>query len=348
MCVRAKLVRMSISPPITWFGAKSRLAPRIIQHFPQHKCYCEPFGGSAAVLLAKEPSPVEVYNDLDGELVNFFRVLRDPRLSARLRQSLEHTPYARAEFRLAQQPTDDPVEAARRLMVRQRQSFAGKGGEWSFSVEKSQMGVSSAVRRWRAGIERLPAVHRRFLNVQIECDDWWNVVSRFDGRQTLHFLDPPYHPHTRVEGGYRHELSERDHQKLVARLLTVRGMVILCGYNHEMTHKPLERAGWKRVDYDVVAQSSDHRARRLETLWLSPSVLNDASENRALCLSPHQRMREGSYQLHRMRVASTTGKILGAIERLRRAEERPTMAKVARAIKCSPEHLCRKYRHLFH
>src|ERR1017187_2722585 len=129
---------MSIASPITWFGGKSRLAPRIIQHFPKHTCFCEPFGGSAAVLLAKEPSPVEVYNDLDGELVNFFRVLRATRLSARLRTRLEDTPTAPADFLLSQQPTDDPVEAARRFMVRQRQSFAGKGGEWSFSVAKSQ------------------------------------------------------------------------------------------------------------------------------------------------------------------------------------------------------------------
>ncbi|MGA7796724.1 MAG: DNA adenine methylase [Candidatus Acidiferrales bacterium] len=339
---------MSIPSPITWFGGKSRLAPKIIQHFPKHKCYCEPFGGGASVLLAKEPSPIEVFNDLDGELVNFFRVLRDPRLSARLRRSLEHTPYARVEFLLAQQPTDDPVEAARRFMVRQRQSFAGKGGEWSFSVAKSQRGVSSAVMRWRAGIERLPAVHERLRGVQIEHDDWAKVMHRYDGPETLHFLDPPYIRSLRVEGGYRYELSESDHRELVARLLTVKGMVILCAYNHVKIHGPLERAGWKKVDYDVAAQSSDHRARRLETLWLSPSsLLSSYQGNRKLFLSPRERMREGSYQLHRMRVASTTGKILGAIERLRRSEQKPTMARVARTIKCSPEHLSRKYRHLF-
>lgn len=337
---------MSIPPPITWFGGKSRLAPKIIQHFPEHKCYCEPFGGSAAVLLAKEPSPVEVYNDLDGELVNFFRVLRDPRLSARLRRSLEHTPYARAEFELAQQATDDPVEAARRFMVRQRQSFAGKGNEWSYSTQKSQQGVASAVRRWWSGIERLPRVHERLKGVQIEHDDWWRVMRRYDSPETLHFLDPPYLPSLRVEGEYRHELSESDHRGLVARLLTVRGMIVLCAYNHETTHKPLERAGWRRMDYEVVAQSSDHRARRLESLWLSPSVLNYA-ENRKLCLSPRERMREGAYQLHRMRVASTTQKILRAMERLHSSQKKPTMAGVARVIGCSPEHLSRKYRHLF-
>jgi len=232
-------------------------------------------------------------------------------------------------------------------MVRQRQSFAGKGGEWSFSVEKSQSGVASAVRRWRAGIERLPAVHERLKGVQIEHDDWWRVMRRYDGPETLHFLDPPYLPSLRVEGGYRHELSESDHRELVARLLAVRGMVVLSAYSHETTHKPLERAGWKRVDYDVVAQSSDRRARRLESLWLSPSVFNHA-ENRKLSLSPRERMREGAYQLHRMRVTSTTRKILAAIERLRRGDERPTIVRIARAIKCSPEHLCRKYRHLFY
>jgi DNA adenine methylase len=174
------LGRMKTLSPINWFGGKSRLASRIVEHFPKHHTYCEPFGGSAAVLLAKGPSRVEVYNDLNRELVNFFVVLRDSVLFARLLEAVEHTPYARAEFELSKQKSDDPVESARRFIVRSRQSFGGKGGEWSYSVKGSHAGMASSVQRWRRGIESLPAAHERFRGVQIECDDWYAVMSRYD------------------------------------------------------------------------------------------------------------------------------------------------------------------------
>src|SRR5271166_1742362 len=103
---------MRIPSPITWFGGKSRLAPRIIGYFPPHKTYVELFGGSAAVLLAKEPSPVEVFNDIDNQLFNLFRVLRDDRAFRRLQRGIELTLYSRAEFDLAKQESDDPVESA--------------------------------------------------------------------------------------------------------------------------------------------------------------------------------------------------------------------------------------------
>jgi len=199
---------------------------------------------SVPKLLEKAPSRVEVYNDLDRELVNFFAVLRDSKLFARLRESVEHTPYARAEFELAKQKSDDPVEAARRFIVRSRQSFAGKGGEWSYSVKGSHGGMASSVQRWSQGIASLPAVHDRFRDVQIECDDWYAVMSRYDSPETLYFLDPPYIPDTRVSGKYPYELTQNDHHEIVARLLGFRRMIVLCGYEHK-AYKPLEQAGWR-------------------------------------------------------------------------------------------------------
>ena len=337
---------MGTQSPITWFGGKSRLAAQIIRYFPNHKIYTEVFGGSAAVLLAKDPAPVEVYNDLNGDVVNFFRVLREPRSFNRLQRSLEHTLCARSEFELAQEPTDDPVEAARRFMVLQRQSFAGKGKEWGFSVAKAAAGIASSVRRWQAGVERISAVHMRLRSVQIENDDWWTVMGRYDTPDTLHFLDPPYVPSLRVNGGYTHELSEHDHKILVSRIRTVAGMVILCGYNHQFIHGPLEGTGWTRIDNQVITHTSDRRAGRFESLWLSPSLVSRL-ENGVVCLSPRDRMRQGAYQLHRMRVRSTTRRIQSAIERLRRSGKKPSMAGVARLTSLSPEHLSRKYRHLF-
>jgi site-specific DNA-adenine methylase len=108
---------VGITSPITWHGSKAKLASTILRYFPEHRTYCEPFGGSAAVLLAKEPSQIEIYNDADGALVNLFRVVRDSKLCAELARKLEHTPYSRTEFELAREKCDDPVEAARRFIA---------------------------------------------------------------------------------------------------------------------------------------------------------------------------------------------------------------------------------------
>ena len=336
---------MSMTSPITWHGSKAKLASKILQHFPTHQTYCEPFGGSAAVLLAKEPSEIEIYNDADRSLVNLFRVVRDSESCAKLQRALENTLYSRAEFELAKEKTDDPVEAARRFVVRQRQSRAGLGVRWRYSIKDTDAGIASVVRRWRNGIVGLPAVHKRFRNVQIEADDWRSVLSRYDSADTLFYLDPPFHPSTVLAGSYRHELTRRDHRELVTLLLNVRGMVVLSGYKCA-TYRPLERAGWKRVDFDVRGNGSDKQTRRIESLWLSPSIVNHA-ENRKLFLSPGQRKREGAYQSHKVQVATSTKKVLRAIEKLRAGGKRITKAGVARAAKMSREHLSRRYGSLF-
>lgn len=338
---------MGISPPVTWFGGKAKLASRIISHFPQHQTYVEPFGGSAAVLLAKPPSQVEVYNDIDHDLVNLFRVLRDPTLYRRLEAVCSATLYARAEFQLAQQASDDPVESARRFMVRQRQSHSGMGRRWSYCVEDAQGGMSSAVRRWLAGVRRLPAIHQRLRGVQIEAADWSEIIQRYDRPRTLFYLDPPYETDTRVGGRYRHELGSHDHRDLIATILAVKGMVVLSGYQCDL-YLPLEAQGWSRVDYDVPAYISPARRRRVESLWISPSarqamVVRD-SGLASLPISPG--MRGGAYYTHRVRVESTEARIRHAIESIQGRGHRATISAVARELDMSREHIGRRYGHL--
>ena len=336
---------MSVPSPLNWFGGKTKAGPQIVRHFPSHRTYVEPFGGSAAVLLAKDPAKVEIYNDIDGELINFFRVVRDSKLCSRLQAAADNTPYSRAEFELAKQASDDPVESARRFIVRQRMSFGGMGRDWCYSVRNSRKGTAAAIRRWRWGVDALPAIHQRFKNVQIECAEWRDVMSRYDSPETLFYLDPPYVPETRVAGTYRHELTQDDHGELVACLLSVRGMVMLSGYRHQ-TYNPLERAGWARIDYPTCTHVRGSLTRRMECLWLSPSVARQ-EQNRNLFSSPRERMSEGARHAHSVMVAATTGKVLRAIERLQAKGKKPTATRLARATKMSREHLARKYRHLF-
>jgi len=320
----------TVGAPITLHGSKSRLASRILEHFGPHETYVEPFGGSAAVLLGKPPSKVEVYNDIDGELVNLFRVLRDPKLHRKLSEALQLTPYSRAEFELSLQPCEEPIERARRLMVRQRQSYGGRGERWSWGV-----GADARVTlRWRAGLDRLDAVHRRLRDVQIEQSDWREVIDRFDSATTLFYADPPYHPDTRNGGFYRHELDARGHRALVSRLRTVKGAIVLSGYAHPV-YAPLERDGWERIDFSVRADSSDTRTRRTECLWISrPRARGSA-------------MAEGARATHAKRVSGTTRRIQKAIERMQTRGERVTIASVAEHLTMSREHLSRRYRHLF-
>jgi DNA adenine methylase len=126
---------------------------------------------------------------------------------------------------------------------------------------------------------------QRIMNVQIEQDDWRAVMRLFDGPRTLFYLDTPYVPDTRVNGGYRHELKEDDHRKLVEYLLAVQGMVVLSGYAHE-SYKPLESAGWTRQDHDVQAYASDSRARRTECLWRSPQSCQTVRKETKAIYSP--------------------------------------------------------------
>ena len=344
--------RMRISSPVTWHGGKSKLSGRIIRFFPEHQTYVEPFGGSAAMLLAKEPSKVEVYNDLNGELVNLFRVLREAKLFKRLQRALEDTRYSRSEFLLAKEPSADPVESARRFVVRQRQSRGGLGERWSYCVGDSRGGMSSAVARWRTGIKQLSAVHDRFRGVQIECEDWRTILTRYDGRRTLFYADPCYIPETRIGGKYRYEMDEGDHRELVARLLALRGMAVLSGYNHPL-YRPLEKAGWKRIEMNVRANSSDKRTKRTECLWLSPTIDGrDAKHSTQESppptpSTPKDKMRDGAHHTHEVRVGSTTKRIARAIERLRSAGTKPTKTAVAEVLGISREHLGRRYGHLF-
>lgn len=261
-------------PALRYHGGKFRLAPWIQQFFPPHGCYVEPFGGAAGVLLQKPRVYAEVYNDLDSDIVNFFRVLRDPGLRADLIEACRLTPYAREEFAQAYEPTDDMLERARRTCVRAAMGFGSAGATKAttgFRID-SRRKYGTAQHNWADYPSTIAAIGERFAGVLIENRDAIDVMQAHDGPDTLHFVDPPYVHDTRVmraRGGYRHELDDAAHLRLLKAVSEVDGMVVLCGYRSDLYDAAL--VTWER--HETVARISARRgtAMRTEVVWLNPA-----------------------------------------------------------------------------
>lgn len=255
-------------PALRYFGGKWRIAPWIVSNFPTHVSYVEPFCGAASVLLQKTPSKLETINDKDLEVVNFFSVLRNN--TDQLIREIELTPYSRYEYWNAYKPTDDPVESARRYYIR---SWFGRGGMrkesggWRFLVTNARGG--SVVDDWRR-IGHLRLIVERLQMVQIENDDAFTIIERYDTPDTLFYVDPPYLFSTRGKrwkAAYKYELSDADHSRLAELLNQVSGMVVLSGYQSNLYNELYK--GW-------ICKSKTDRKENLKTstecLWISPSA----------------------------------------------------------------------------
>lgn len=255
-------------PVLRYYGGKWILAPWIISHFPAHRVYVEPFGGAASVLMRKQRSYAEVYNDLDSEVVNLFRILREPSSAKELEQKLLLTPFARDEFDEAYLPTEDPLESARRLIIRSYMGFGSDGhnpdqGKTGFRANSNRSGTTPA-HDWANFPLQLKAFTQRLEGVVIENRDAREVMSQQDGLDTLHFVDPPYVHETRnIQHGYRFEMSNEDHEELCEFLSQLKGFVILSGYDSPI----YKRLGWYSVRRSALA---DGARARTEVLWLNP------------------------------------------------------------------------------
>ncbi|HCF8534872.1 DNA adenine methylase [Klebsiella pneumoniae] len=261
-------------PAIRYHGGKFRLAPWIIEQMPEHVCYEEPFGGAAGVLLQKPRSYSEVYNDLDGEVVNLFRVLRNPELNQRLQDACRLTPYSRDEFCHAQQPATDSVERARRMVVRACMGFgsaAGIGGNSGFRGD-SKRKYATAAHLWERYPENLAALCQRLQGVIIENKDALSVMRAHDAQTTLHYIDPPYVPETRVQGNryYAYEMTVEGHEQLLAVARTMTGMVMISGYDTEVYNDML--SGWAKTEKTSRISAGRGTKVRTECLWLNPAA----------------------------------------------------------------------------
>jgi DNA adenine methylase len=265
-------------PALRYMGGKWRLAPWIIEQFPPHRTYVEPFGGAASVLLRKPRSWREVYNDLDDEVVTLFRVLRDPVMGADLARQISLTPWARSEFDLSYAPTDDPLECARRTVVR---AFMGHGS--TAIALRRRTGFRSKCDRngthpstdWTAMPPALEAISERLRGVVIERRPALEVMASLDGPGNLIYADPPYvhagrsrkRCHGALEHAYKHEMDDAAHDALLTFLLGCASMVVLSGYPTELYDRRLR--DWTRLEVQAYADGA--RPRR-EVLWINPAA----------------------------------------------------------------------------
>ena len=266
---------MNPRPLIRYHGAKFRLAPWIMQFFPAHKVYVEPFGGAAGVLLQKPRSYSEVWNDLDDEIYNLMRVVRDRESREKLIEMLVLTPYSRHEFELAFTPSEDLIEAARRVIILAQMGFCSAGatkGATGFRSD-TQRDYGTASHLWAQYPDGLASIGRRLAGVMIENRPAIDLIRDQDSPETLFFVDPPYVTSTRImKAGsryYRHEMTDDDHTQLIETLKNVAGMVVLSGYDNPQYQSML--CDWECHSTLSRIAARHGGATREESVWLNPA-----------------------------------------------------------------------------
>jgi DNA adenine methylase len=256
-----------------WYGGKFNHLDWLLPLLPASHHYCEPFSGSASVLLNRDPSPVETYNDIDGEAVNFFRVLRDQ--GPELERAIALTPFSREEFHRAIVGTTRGVsdlERARRFYIRARQTRTGLAqtatlGRWANCKDTSRAGMSGVVSRWLGGVEALADIGTRLIRVQIENRPALDLIRLYDSKGTLFYCDPPYLHDTRGDSGdYGFEMEESEHVALAKVLHQCKGKVAISGYRNALMDKLYK--GWRRFD-GPKKQCHSIKKIRQECLWMN-------------------------------------------------------------------------------
>lgn len=254
-----------------YHGGKWVLAPWIINHFPPHKTYTEAFGGAASVLLRKPRCFAEIYNDLDEEVVNVFRVLRDPQQANHLYKLLALTPYSRTEFDQSFIASSDPVEQARRTLFRAAAGHSGRGatgGSTGFRVYSRQSRNTTPADDWRTIHTHIESFVERLRGVCIENRPAIDIIQRHDSKETLHYVDPPYVSITRDSGNdYRYEMTDDDHFQLAKIIKGCEGFVIVSGYRCNLYDDLF--SGWVRIERPSFAEGAH---KRIECLWLNPQA----------------------------------------------------------------------------
>jgi DNA adenine methylase len=252
--------------PVPYFGSKQRIAPWIASLLPAHGHYVEPYCGGLSVLLAKSPSAMETVNDLDGELMTFWRVLRDQ--PAELIRACALTPHARTELAAAHEPAADDLELARRIWCRLAQGRSGtlRNTGWRHYIAPagSAIGMPGYM---EAYVDRLAAAAERLHRVSLESLPALDLIGKYgEARDVLLYVDPPYLGTTRPWSNYRVEMKgEQEHRDLAAALANCKAAVVLSGYGSDLYAELYD--GWHRYEQATMTGNAVSDKRRTEVLW---------------------------------------------------------------------------------
>lgn len=286
-------MKQRLRAPVQWFGGKGNMLAKLLPLVPGGgKPYCEPYMGAASLFFARDPAPVEVLNDLDGDLVNLFRCFQDRETFEELRHRLMWTPYARDEFARAlailESDEQDPVTRAWAFFVAKNQGMGGSSktaGSWG-RVFISNGGMADTANKWLMRLSMLDAWRWRLMRAQIDRRDAIEVIRYWDAPDAVFYIDPPYHRDTRADKAvYAVEQDHAHHVRLVETLIALKGRAALSGYAHDV-YRPLEEAGWRRIDFETACCAAVRwrgsglqgngaamaKARRVESVWINPAA----------------------------------------------------------------------------
>ena len=246
-------------------GAKNRIAPWICEYIPKHSVYLEPFAGSLAILLNKPRSHIETVSDLHGEVVNFFKVLRDN--SEELIRLISLTPYSRAEYDLSYQEVNNALEKARRFCVRCWMGFGCANLYHNGFKSGQQSNSPNPAKAWHELPGTLYQAAERLKGVQIENLPAIELIKRYDTEDVFIYADPPYLHGTRKNYLYKYEMQDAEHIELLQTLINHPGKVLLSGYDNDLYNDILK--GWNKVHKSTLAEGG---IKRIETLWMNYDV----------------------------------------------------------------------------
>ena len=263
-----------IQPVLKYPGAKWSIAKWILGFMPEHEVYLEPFFGSGAVFFNKRPARIETINDIDGDVVNLFRVIRTR--AEELAALIEMTPWARDEYLESYHRTGDELEDARRFLVRCWQAFGtrtGGGTGWRSDVHGRKQ---SCPQYWSKVPQRILAVTSRLKQAQIENEPADKIIKRYAFDNVLIYADPPYPMSTRTANIYAHEMTDEEHLELLDLLEQHPGPVLLSSYENEIYSERLKH--WNKESKRARAELGHVRK---EVLWL-----NGMAAKKLSCMLP--------------------------------------------------------------
>ncbi|NCA85334.1 MAG: DNA adenine methylase [Clostridia bacterium] len=260
-----------------WYGGKFSHLDWLLPQLPDCLHYCEPFAGSGAVLLNRDPSPIETYNDIDGEVVNFFKVLREEKNA--LIEQIALTPFSREEFGIACElnPNLTNIERARRFYIRARQVRTGLAqtasiGRWANCKNTSRAGMSGVVSRWLGGVEQLDFIAERLLRVQIENRPAIDIIKLYDSKETLFYCDPPYIHETRGDTkAYGFEMTDVDHKDLAKTLNSISGLAAISNYECDLMDELYPAGRWTKI-YSPEKVIHSTKDVRQEVIWVNYKI----------------------------------------------------------------------------